>query len=193
MGFVYLINMALTYTPQHSKNKACPDFSLPAVDGKSYQLSDFKDKKALVVMFICNHCPYVVAIEDRYIQLAKEMKDKGVQFIGICSNDPLEYEEDNFKNLKKRWQEKEYGFPYLHDHTQDVAKNFGAVCTPDIFVYKNENKKFNLFYRGRFDDSWKADDKVKNQELKLALKDLLENKKLQKEMVPSMGCSIKWI
>ncbi len=184
--------MALMYTPDTTEALNCPDFNLIGMDNKKHELSDFKDKKALVFMFICNHCPYVEAIEDRYIKLANEMTPKEIQIIGICSNDSSDYPEDSFKNLQKKWNDKKYNFPYLHDSTQEVAKNFGAVCTPDIFVYKNNNSNFELFYRGRLDDSWKSEGKVKKQELKLALEDIINNKPLSNPVVPSMGCSIKW-
>src|SRR5689334_14516577 len=104
--------MALTYTPPGQLGSKCPDFSLPSVDGKHFQLSDFKAAPVLVVAFICNHCPYVQAIEDRLLELAREWKTAGVALIGICSNDSTDYPEDSPENLKKRWQEKQYGFPY---------------------------------------------------------------------------------
>jgi len=181
--------MALVYTPNIEANSACPDFELPGLDGKQYTLSDFADKELLVALFICNHCPYVQAIEDRYINLSQEMTARGVQFIGICSNDAKDYPEDSFERLKERWELKKYGFPYLHDESQSVAKSFGAVCTPDIFLYNKERK---LIYRGRLDDSWKDATAVKKQDLKNALLAALEGANSIDEQVPSMGCSIKW-
>lgn len=181
--------MALTYTPQAELGSPCPDFTLPGVDGKIYKLSDFQNAKALVVMFICNHCPYVRAVEDRIIRLAQEMTPKNVNFVAICSNDAEDYPEDSFENLRARWLEKEYGFPYLWDDRQGVAKAFGAVCTPDFFVYDDQLK---LVYRGRLDDSWKDPQAVKNEELKTALQNLLQSQPVTKEQFPSMGCSIKW-
>lgn len=181
--------MALTYTPQAKLGEACPNFELPSVDGKTYCLDDFKDKKALVVMFICGHCPYVQAIEERYVKLAKEFQDSSVQFVGICSNDAKDYPEDTPEALLQRTKDKGYNFPYLIDESQQVAKDFKAVCTPDIFVYDQGRK---LYYRGRFDDSWKDKSQVEVQELKNALTSLLENKPAPEDQVPSMGCSIKW-
>lgn len=181
--------MALTYTPEVEAGLQCPDFSLPCVSGEHYSLNSFKEANALVVMFICNHCPYVKAIEDRLIQLAADLKQKNVATIGICSNDPSDYEEDSFENLKKRWMEKGFDFPYLWDESQQVAQRFGAVCTPDFFVYGKDRK---LFYRGRLDDSWKNPAAVQSQELKEAVLAHLAGEKLGKEMIPSMGCSIKW-
>ena len=181
--------MALMETPP-SDSSPCPSFRLPAVDGNTYALEDFKEKEALVVLFICNHCPYVQAVEDRLIQLAKEMKSQSVQFLAVCSNDEENYPEDSFENLKKRWAEKNYDFPYLHDKNQGAAKSFGAVCTPDIFVY---NKKRRLAYRGRLDDSWKDEAKVTRRELKEAIEEILDRGQVSFKSHPSMGCSIKWL
>jgi peroxiredoxin len=182
--------MALTITPFPEIGLACPDFSLPAVDGKTYSLKDFPLGKPLVIMFICNHCPYVKAIEDRLIELGSDLKKLGIPVLGICSNDDETYPEDNFENLKKRWNEKNYSFPYLHDKTQEVAKKFGALCTPDFFVYDQNHQ---LAYRGRLDDSWKDASKVTTRELFEAVKLLASGKPAPQQQTPSMGCSIKWI
>jgi len=181
--------MALTYTPPGEIGAPMPTFMLPTVMGESFSSTSLKGFKSVVIAFICNHCPYVVAIEDRLLSLAKEMKAKGVQFIAICSNDAEEYPEDAPENLKKRWLEKDYGFPYLVDESQIAAKTFGAVCTPDFFVYDEAR---SLRYRGRLDDSWKDPGKVQKQELKLALEEILQGQKKLSEPKPSMGCSIKW-
>ena len=182
--------MALTYSEEIKKEFTCPSFSLPSVDGKMYSLSDFSTAKALTILFICNHCPYVQAIEDRIIHLSKELNSRGVQFVGICSNDAESYPEDSLKNLLKQWKKKDYGFPYLYDEDQKVAKAFGALCTPDIFVF---NQKRKLSYRGQFDDNWKNPSLVKREDLKLALLKIIESKdELGFEPRPSMGCSIKW-
>ena len=176
-------------TPAPRLGTPCPVFALPAVDGKHYARDDFAAAKALVVMFICNHCPYVQAVEDRLIQLAREHGPRGVQFVGVCSNDAASYPDDAFDRLAERWRAKGYGFPYLHDEAQDVARDFGAVCTPDIFVYDRERK---LAYRGRIDDSWKDESKVTRRELGAALDALLAGQRPSAEQRPSMGCSIKW-
>lgn len=180
--------MALTYTPAGETGSLLPKFELPTVDGKIFSSKDTEGAKATVIMFICNHCPYVQAIEDRMIKLAQEWREKNVQFVGICSNDPTDYPEDKPEELLKRWRDKNYGFPYLIDESQNVAKAFGAVCTPDIFVYA-QNK---LFYRGRFDDSWRDPQKVKKQELHEALKAITSGQIAPSPQNPSMGCSIKW-
>jgi thiol-disulfide isomerase/thioredoxin len=181
--------MSLTYTPQGELGSDCPDFNLKSVDGQTFTLKNFSESEALVVMFICNHCPYVKAIEDRLLKLVSEFKKKNVSFVGICANDPTEYPEDAPSVLLARWTEKNYGFPYLLDETQAIAKKFGAVCTPDIYLYDKAKK---LRYRGRLDDSWRNPDLVKREELKDAIAALVSGKNVAENQHPSMGCSIKW-
>jgi peroxiredoxin len=176
-------------TPPPQLGTECPRFRLPAVDGKTYALEDFAAAPVLCVMFICNHCPYVKAVEDRLIRLARELGPRGVQFVAICANDAETYPDDGFDKLRERWQEKGYGFPYLHDESQAVAHAFGAVCTPDIFVYGPDRK---LSYRGRIDDSWKDESKVTRRELAEALEAALAGRPAPAPQRPSMGCSIKW-
>jgi peroxiredoxin len=180
--------MAVETPPAHL-GAPCPDFRLPGVDGKSYSLADFERSPVLVVMFICNHCPYVQAVEDRLIRMARELGARGAAFVGVCSNDAVTYPDDAFDKLAERWRRKQYGFPYLQDETQDVARAFGAVCTPDIFTYDRERR---LAYRGRIDDSWKDESKVTRRELAAAVEALLDGRTLSPEQRPSMGCSIKW-
>ena len=140
-------------------------------------------------MFICNHCPYVKAVEDRLIRLAREFEAKGVQLVGVCANDAENYPDDAFDALAARWRERGYGFPYLHDEAQDVARAFGAVCTPDIFVFDEDRR---LAYRGRIDDSWKDESRVTRRELAEAVEALVAGKRTSPQQRPSMGCSIKW-
>jgi len=181
--------MALTYTPAGELGARCPDFDLPSVDGKRFQLKDFSEANALLVAFICNHCPYVKAIEDRFITLANEWPRKNVRTVAVCSNDPTDYPEDHPNELKKRWSDKKYRFPYLIDEDQAVARAFGAVCTPDFFVYDKDRL---LVYRGRLDDSWKNPAQVQRQELKEALQAAGWGKAVNPIQNPAMGCSIKW-
>ena len=181
--------MALTYTPEAKMGSTCPPFKLPSVDGQQLGLDDWKNSKVLVVMFICAHCPYVQAIEGRLIELAKSYSTGDAQFVGICSNDWNDHPEDSPENLLQRWQEMKYTFPYLVDETQQVAKDFGAVCTPDIFVYNSERQ---LAYRGRLDDSWRDPQQVHHQELRQAIDQLLSHQEIDSPQTPSMGCSIKW-
>ncbi len=181
------------HTPQLTDSEVhCPDFTLPSVvDGKMFSLTEIKNQNnPFLVMFICNHCPYVKAIEDRLIALAKDLQKKSAQVIAICSNDEFSYPDDSLVNLRARAIEKNYPFIYLHDKSQSVAKLFGAVCTPDYFGYDNDGL---LAYRGRLDDSWKDPTQVTTRELYLAMTELSENKKITRPQTPSMGCSIKWL
>ena len=166
-----------------------PAFLLKSVDGKEYSLSSFDGKKVLVVLFICSHCPYVKAIEDRILLLERQFSPLGAQFVGICSNDSTDYPEDSPPNLKARWQAKDYRFPYLVDEKQDIAKAYGAVCTPDIYVFDQERR---LAYHGRLDDNWQEPSKVGRRDLADAIGALLTGKKPASDQQPSMGCSIKW-
>jgi len=164
-------------------------FSLPGVDGKTYKLEDFKDKKVLCIIFMCNHCPYVIAVQQRINKIAKDYAGKSFALIAINSNDAESYPEDSFGNMKKRAEEEGYVFPYLHDETQDIARAYDAVCTPDIYLYDQDRI---LKYRGRIDDNWKDEVKVTKKVLRMAIDALLEGKEIDFEIVPSMGCSIKW-
>lgn len=178
------------YTPEKIQfGTDCPDFKLPGVDGRTYTKKDFLNYKPLVIVFMCNHCPYVKAIEDRLITLASDLKELGVNMVGISSNDAETYPDDSFENLKKRAEEKNYPFIYLYDESQDVARQFGAICTPDYFVYDHRAK---LAYRGRLDDSWKEPGSVQKRELYDAVIQLAQGKTISHPQIPSMGCSIKW-
>lgn len=181
--------MALTYSEMIPLGKSAPKFSLSGIDGKTYAHDGFKGKKAVVVMFLCAHCPYVKATQDRIAKLAREYSAKDVQFMGICSNDPEQYPEDAPDGLRRQAREAGFAFPYLVDESQDVARAYGAVCTPDIFVF---DKDLRLRYRGRIDDSWKDPSKVARQDLREALDALLAGREVSANQLPSMGCSIKW-
>ena len=181
--------MALTYSPDPDLGKACPDFNLPAVDGRQYSLKDFRNGHSQLVMFICNHCPYVIAIEDRLVQLAKDLKKINVNVIGISSNDVENYPEDSFDKMKAKAADKKFPFVYLFDESQLAAKEFGAVCTPDFFLYDKSGK---LAYRGRLDDSWKDPSKVTNRELFQAAQELEKGQNISIPQTPTMGCNIKW-
>ena len=150
---------------------------------------DFRDRPVLVVMFICNHCPYVQAVEDRIVALAREYGPKGVQFVGVCSNDPTNYPDDAPARLLARSREKGYGFPYLVDESQAVARAFSAVCTPDLYVYDHERR---LAYHGRIDDNWQEPSRVTRRELAAALDALLAGRAPAPEQLHAIGCSIKW-
>lgn len=183
--------MALTYTPQIEKLLSLPIFELRTVDHRTFKSSQIMQAKAKVIVFMCNHCPYIKAIESRLIALAKKLKTLEVPLIGICSNDPTDYPEDSPEELYKTWLNKKYDFDYLVDSDQTLAQKFGAVCTPDFFVFNGDNI---LTYRGRLDDSWKDATKVTKEELMEAVLKILKGEKINnQEQIPSMGCSIKWI
>lgn len=165
------------------------DFNLKGVDGKYYSLDSFKYKKVLCIIFWCNHCPYVIAVQDRINQIAKDYADKSFGIVTINSNDEETYPEDSFEGMIARSKEKGYVFPYLRDETQDIARAYDAVCTPDIYLY-DENRV--LRYRGRLDDNWKDETKVTRNELRMAIEALLNNKPIDFDTIPPMGCSIKW-
>jgi len=166
------------------------DFSLSGVDGKQWSLKDCAGEKGLLVMFICNHCPYVKAILDRIVRDTLELKSLGVNSVAIMSNDPTQYEEDSFANMKKVSDTANFSFPYLLDETQQVAKAFGAVCTPDFFGY---NAKLGLQYRGRLDASKKQTAEADvARDLFAAMKQVSQTGHGPKKQIPSMGCSIKW-
>ena len=166
-----------------------PEFSLPNVDGSIVSLADFADRKGLLVVFMCNHCPYVKAVLSRLIDLQNQMADRGVQLVGINSNDASRYPDDSFDNMKKIAEEMKIPFPYLFDATQEIARAYDAVCTPDIYVYGEER---TLLYRGRIDDNWERPERVAQRDLKDAIDAALAENKISEEQIPSMGCSIKW-
>lgn len=167
------------------------DFNLPGVDGKSWTLKDAMGPNGLLVMFICNHCPYVRAIRPRLVRDLAELREKhGILAIAIMSNDPAEYAEDSFENMKAVAVEFRFPFPYVWDETQEVARAYGAVCTPDFFGF---NRNFELQYRGRFDESRKeAAPEGVRRDLFEAMKKVAATQKGPLEQIPSMGCSIKW-
>jgi peroxiredoxin len=170
-------------------NNPIIDFSLKGIDEKFYSPNDFIDKEALVIIFMCNHCPYVKAVIKRLVSLQQKYSDKNVQFIGINPNDTEAYPEDSFENMKIFHKENNMNFPYLIDETQQTARQYDAVCTPDIYIY---NKEKLLKYRGRIDDNWQNENKVKRHELNEAISCILEGKDPEQKQNPSMGCSIKW-
>ena len=179
--------MALTESTMVKLGSVAPYFNLPDTLGKNVSIEDF-DSELLIIVFTCNHCPYAKAVEDRLIKLGKEYKNN-VDFVLISSNDSENYPEDSPKKMAERHTEKGYPFPYLFDETQEVAKAYSAVCTPDIFLYNDDRK---LEYRGRIDDNWQNPEQVEREELKMAIEAVLNGKTIDFEQKPSMGCNIKW-
>ena len=165
-----------------------PDFSLPSTNGKKYSLNTFADKKALVIVFSCNHCPYVQAYEDRIMEIQKDYA-KDVQVIAISSNEDENYPEDSFENMKTRAQMKKFNFPYLHDETQNVAKAYGATHTPEIFLFDKERK---MVFHGKIDDNWQEPQSVKSKYLRNAIDELLSGKQISVPETFTIGCTIKW-
>ena len=182
--------MALTKTPICEFGKKANDFNLKSTENKMISLNEVKGENGTLIMFICNHCPYVLATIKETVKNCKELENKGIKSIAIMSNDPKVYEEDSFENMIQFAKNNEFNFPYVIDKTQEIGKAYGAVCTPDFFGY---NKNHELQYRGRIRE-------LKNlipvqdgeSELLKAMKMIAKTDNGPKEQFPSMGCSIKW-
>lgn len=166
-----------------------PDFNLAGVDGKNYSLKSFSDKKALIIIFSCNHCPYVQAYEDRIRKIQSDYASKGVSIVAINSNEDKGYPEDSFDNMKKRSDEQKFNFPYLRDEYQSVARAYDATHTPEIFLF---DKKRKLVFHGKIDDNWQEPNKVQNHYLRNALDELLAGKEISVPETFTIGCTIKW-
>ncbi|MGZ8257120.1 MAG: thioredoxin family protein [Gallionella sp.] len=166
-----------------------PDFDLLGVDGARYNLARAAGKNGLLVMFICNHCPYVKSIRERMVRDTLELKAQGINSIAIMSNDPADYEEDSFDNMRSVAQQYAYPFPYVIDTTQQVAKLYDAVCTPDFFGF---NAKLELQYRGRLDASRKETAPNAARDLFNAMSQVAQTGRGPRDQIASMGCSIKW-
>jgi peroxiredoxin len=177
-------------TPVCDFDRPAPDFALPGVDGRVWTLEQCRGARGLLVMFICNHCPYVKAVRERIVRDTHELKGLGVNSVAIMSNDPRDYPEDSFENMRRVAEEYAFPFPYLLDETQEVARAYGAVCTPDFFGY---NAELGLQYRGRLDASRKdAAPADAPRDLFVAMKQVAETGRGPEVQIPSMGCSIKW-
>ncbi|MGA2622931.1 MAG: thioredoxin family protein [Bacteroidota bacterium] len=171
-------------------NDPMPEFgNLPGTDGKHYSPKNFPDRKILVIVFSCNHCPYVQAYEDRMIALQGQYSPKGVQLVAINSNETQNYPEDNFDEMVKRAKQRGFNFPYLRDENQSAAEAFGATHTPQFFVFDEKRK---LRYSGKMDDNWKDSTAVKESYLRDALEALLAGKEVKTPETFSIGCTIKW-
>lgn len=182
--------MVLVNTPICNFGLPAAPFALPGVDGKTWTLEQCRGPKGLLIMFICNHCPYVKAVQERLVRDTGELQLLGIGCAAIMANDTEDYPEDSFDNMRRVALEQGYGFPYLLDATQEVAKAYGAVCTPDFFGY---NPQLELQYRGRLDASGRnpATAGVR-RDLFEAMKQIAETGQGPREQHPSMGCSIKW-
>jgi len=168
-----------------------PDFSLLSVDGTMCSLSDLQDAKALLVIFMCNHCPYVIHIADYLAQLANEYQQKGVAVVGISSNDVSKYPQDSPEQMVHEAEARGYTFPYVYDEDQSVARAYRAACTPDFFLFDGKQE---LVYRGQMDESRpKSDTPLTGADLRAALDAVLGGKPVAEIQKPSLGCNIKWI
>jgi peroxiredoxin len=183
--------MVLTESTMLSLGTKVPEFSLPdVVSGKTVSLSDFSEKKALLVMFICRHCPYVVHVQEELARIGEDYKDEGIDIIAISSNDPDYDSDDCPERLKEMAEDLDFNFPYLFDETQGVAKVFTAACTPDFFLFDKDKQ---LVYRGQLDDSRPGSGRpVTGKDLREAIDAVLAGKSVNIEQRPSSGCNIKW-
>ena len=166
-----------------------PKFNLTGIDGKTYSLESVKDSKGLIIIFSCNHCPYVQAYEERIKKIQNDYEDKGITVVAINSNDDFNYPDDSFENMKKRAAEQNFNFLYLRDEDQSAARNFDATHTPEIFLFDEDRK---LVYTGKIDDNWQEPDKVVNHYLRNALNEMLEGIEISVPETYSIGCTIKW-
>ena len=182
--------MALTKTPICDFGKKAENFQLKSTDNKIVSLNDIKGQKGTLIMFICNHCPYVKAVIEDIVEDTNKLIDFGINSVGICSNDVKNYPEDSFENMIKFSKEHNFSFPYLIDETQDIAKNYGAVCTPDFFGY---NKNLELQYRGRIRELKDLKPLTSgDSDLYKAMRQIAETGNGPSNQIPSMGCNIKW-
>ena len=180
-----MVQTASTMLPLGSQ---APDFSLPNVDGKTVSLSDFADNRALLVMFICNHCPFVIHLRKDLVTFAKEYQEKGLGIVAISSNDAESYPQDGPDQMKQEARTHGYPFPYLYDETQEVAKAYHAACTPDFFLFDVDRKLV-----GQFDDSRpESGIPITGKDLRAACDAVLAGKPVPAEQRPSIGCNIKW-
>ncbi|MEE9138634.1 MAG: thioredoxin family protein [candidate division NC10 bacterium] len=182
--------MAISSTMELPIGAKAPDFSLPNIDGKIISLKDFADAPTLLVMFICNHCPYVQHLREHLAQLVKEYQAEGVAVVGINSNDVERYPDDAPDKMAEVAKRYGFTFPYLLDESQEVAKAYRAACTPDFFLFDKERK---LIYRGQYDDSRPNNNiPVTGKDLRTALDAALADRPVPQDQVPSLGCGIKW-
>jgi peroxiredoxin len=182
--------MALTPSTMLALGTVAPDFNLPDTDGKLVSAADFKDKAVLLVVFMCNHCPYVIHLRAGLAQLARDYAPKQVGIVGISANDAKNYPADSPAKMKDEVKSAGYIFPYLHDETQAVAKSYRAACTPDFFLF---NRGRRLVYRGQFDASRPGNGiPVTGKDLRAALDAVLAGRTTSEFQAPSMGCNIKW-
>lgn len=183
--------MAAVHSTMMPLGTGAVSFSLPdAVSKKTMGFSDCRGEKGTLVMFICNHCPFVIHIQPKLLELARRWQGDGIGVAAICSNDAVGYPDDSPEMMEKMAREKDFSFPYLHDETQEVAKAYQAACTPDFFLFDKDNR---CVYRGRFDGATPGNEvPVTGQELDAAISALSRGEAVAREQLPSIGCNIKW-
>ncbi|MBL7766950.1 MAG: thioredoxin family protein [Chitinophagaceae bacterium] len=178
--------------PGYKPGDVAGDFSLKNINGKMVSLNDFKDSKGVIVIFTCNHCPYSVAYEDRIIALHKNYAGKGFPVVAINPNDPISYPDDSYENMKIRAKEKGFKFPYLIDETQEIAKAYGAMKTPHVFILKREGSGFVVAYIGAIDDNSNEPELVQEKYAEQALNEILSGKPVSQPLTKAIGCGVKW-
>lgn len=193
----------LRLSRQLDYGKPASDFALPDTDGRIRHLADFSESPALLVAFICNHCPFVLHVIDEFVRFAREYRERGLQVVAISSNWPDEFPEDDYAHMQAFARERALPFPYLHDESQDVALAYNAICTPDFFLYDGDRR---LYYAGQFDTSrpkinrppvpglppLRTDLPVTGEDMRRAVDALLSHQPAPQPQAPSAGCSIKW-
>ena len=169
--------------------ETAPQFNLPATDGETYSFAGLAGDQATVIMFWCNHCPYVKPNQARVIALQERYAGRGVRFAAVCANDATAYPEDSFANMQRRAEQQGYNFPYLHDESQQVARSFGAQRTPEVFLFDSEGK---LRYHGRIDDNYESAERARSHDLRDAIEALLAGEAPDPSLTGAVGCTIKW-
>lgn len=167
-------------------------FSLLNIDGQKFGLSDFKENKGVILIFTCNHCPFSIAYEDRIMELNKKYKEQGFPVLAVNPNDPISYPADSYENMIERAKEKGFDFPYVMDETQEIAKAYGAMKTPHVYILSKNGEDFKVEYVGAIDDNSNEPDQVKTRYVENALAELLEGKPVSTNFTKAIGCGIKW-
>jgi peroxiredoxin len=190
--FGIMVSAFILKTSGYKVGDTAQDFKLKNVDGKEISLSNYKEAKGFIVIFTCNHCPYAKAYEQRIINLDKMYAPQGYPVIAINPNDPVAYPDDSFENMVKRAKDKKYSFPYLVDETQNVAKQYGALKTPHVYILKKENDGLMVMYIGAIDDNSEDAKQVKAKYAENALNELIAGKPVTVAETKAIGCGVKW-
>ncbi len=190
--FLFSVSISIAQTTGYKAGDKAIDFSLKNIDGKNVSLKNYTDAKGYIIVFTCNHCPYAKAYESRIEELNKKYASKGYPVIAINPNDPVAYPEDSYENMQKNAAEKKFTFPYLLDETQNIAKAYGALKTPHVYILKKVNNELIVKYVGAIDDNSESAKDVKKKYAENALNELLQDKTVKEPETKAIGCSIKW-